>query len=221
MSTRPTGSHRVLLVDDHPLLRQGIARVLGREPNLEVVGEASTVEEALDRARDTLPDLVVLDLGLGEGDGLDAIPRIRRASGDAHILVLSMFDEAVYAERCVRAGASGYIMKEEASEVLIDALRRVVQGEVVVSEAMRRRLVRRAAGQTRGTPLEELTDREIQVFRLVGEGRSTREIAEGLGLSVKTIESHRAKIMRKLGLDSATQLVHRAVGWVQDEEQMP
>lgn len=220
MSTA-TETAGVLLVDDHPLLRQGIARALSREPGLEVVGEAATAEEALEAARRLQPDVVVLDLALGEADGLDAIPRMRRALDGGLVLILSMFDETVYAERCLRAGASGYVMKEEASEVLVDALHRVLDGEVVVSEAMRRRLVRRAAGKDDGSPVEALTDRELQVFRLVGEGRSTREIAEGLGLSVKTIETHRAKIMRKLGLDGAAQLVHRAVSWVQDTEQMP
>lgn len=218
--TSDSETHTVLLVDDHPLLRQGIARALGSEPDLEVVGEGSTLEEGLEAARELEPDLVILDLGLDESDGLDAIPRIRRAAG-GRVLILSMFDEAVYAERCLKAGASGYVMKEEASEVLVDAVRRVLAGEVVVSDAMRRRLVRRVAGRSDGGSVEELTDRELQVFRLVGEGRSTREIAEGLHLSVKTIETHRAKLMRKLGLENANQLVHRAVSWVQREKQMP
>lgn len=218
--TGPADPAHILLVDDHPLLRQGIARVLGREPELEVVGEAATVEEAMDAARSLKPDLIVLDLALGDAEGLDAIPRLRQASGGALILVLSMFDEAIYAERCLRAGATGYVMKEEASEVLVEAVRRVLGGEVVVSGAVQERLVRKAAGVKDGGGVEELTDREIQVFLHIGKGRSTREIAEQLHLSVKTVESHRAKIMRKLKVDSAHQLVHRAVVWLHEASRM-
>lgn len=212
-----TSAHTVLLVDDHPLLRQGITRVLMDEPDLEVVGQAATVEEALDATRELEPDAVVLDLALGDDDGFDAISRLRRADGRPPILVLSMFDELVYAERCLRAGASGYVMKEEASETLVKAIRTVLQGDVAVSPAVRDRLARRLAGTAAEGPVDSLTDRELQVFRMVGEGRSTREVAEALQLSVKTIETHRSKIMRKLELENATQLLHRAVTWMHEK----
>lgn len=221
-ATPPSGPARILLVDDHPLLREGIARAVGRESDMEVVGQAGSAEEALAEARRLQPDLVVLDLALGEADGMDLLPRLRRAAEDALVVILSMFDEAVYAERCLRAGASGYVMKEAASETLVAALRQVLAGEIAVSEDVRARLVRRVAGRSGDSgPVEALTDRELQVFRLLGEGRSTREVAEALHLSVKTIESHRAGIMDKLGLEHANQLVHRAVGWVQREEGRP
>lgn len=208
---------RVLVVDDHPLIREGIARAVDREADMEVVGQAATAHEAVDATRDLQPAVIILDLALGEADGLEVIPRLKRAAEDTLILVLSMFDEAVYAERCLRAGADGYVMKEEASSTLVDAIRRVCQGETVVSEAVQRRLVERVrqSGPV-GDPLESLTDREMQVFRMIGEGRSTREIGEGLHLSVKTVETHRAKIMRKLDLENAHQLMHRAVSWLQE-----
>jgi len=218
----PGRPSRVILVDDHPLLRQGIARVLAQESDLEVVGEAATLEGATELAGEVEPDLVLLDLALGDADALEAIPRLKRLSSGGRVLVLSMFDETVYAERCLRAGASGYVMKEEASTTLVDAIRSVLAGEVAVSDEIRRRLVRRMAGKPRdGAPTEDLTDRELQVFRLVGGGRSTREIAEGLHISHKTVESHRTNIMEKLGLEKANQLVHRATLWVQQEVGMP
>ena len=186
-----------------------------------MVGEAGSAEEALEQARRLKPDLVLLDLALGHSDGLDLIPRIKRASGDARILVLSMFDETLYAARCLKAGAHGYIMKEAASERLVDAVHTVAAGDIHTSQAVKQRLVRRAAGDVEDGSIQDLTDRELQVFRMIGEGRSTREVAESLGLSVKTIETHRAKLMRKLGVDQASQLVHRAVAWVQDEQGMP
>ena len=211
----PERPARILLVDDHPLLRQGIARVLTGEAGLTVVAEASDAEEGLDAARSETPDLVILDLALGETDGLDLIPRIRKAAGDAEVLVFSMYDERLYAERCLRAGASGYVMKEEGAETLLEATRAVLAGEIWVSEATRDRVLRRLAGRESATDaVSQLTDRELEVFRKLGEGASTREVAESMHLSIKTIESHRAKIMRKLDLDHAGQLVQRAVSWV-------
>lgn len=214
-------SRGILVVDDHPLLRQGVIRVLADEPDLEVVGEVATVEEALDQGRSLEPELVILDLGLAGSDGLHAIPRLRRSGGNPCVLVLSVFDEMVYAERCLRAGAGGYLMKEEASHRLVRAIRTVLAGEVWVSRAVRNQLARRLAGTVREGPAQKLTDRELQVFRMLGEGRSTREIAEALSLSVKTIETHRAKVMRKLALENATQLLHRAVSWVQETRRTP
>ena len=211
-SDRPA---RILLVDDHPLLREGIARVLTREPDLDVVAEASDAEAGLAAARTEGPDLVVLDLALGETDGLDLIPRIRKAAGDAEVLVFSMYDERLYAERCLRAGASGYVMKEEGAETLLEATRSVLAGEIWVSQSVRDRVLRRVAGREESTDaVNQLTDRELEVFRKLGEGASTREVAESMHISIKTVETHRAKIMRKLDLDHAAQLVQRAISWV-------
>ena len=208
-------------MDDHALIREGIARAVADEHDLEVVGEAGSVAAAMEAARELRPDLVVLDLALGSADGLDLIGRLRRTSDGARILVLSMFDEAVYAERCLRAGASGYVMKEEASETLIDAVREVLGGGMHVSPDVARRLDRGGGREHLPAGVEGLTDRELQVFRMLGEGRSTREVADGLHLSVKTVETHRAKIMRKLGLHHASELVHRAVSWVREQQGMP
>lgn len=211
----PDRPARILLVDDHPLLREGIARVLSGEADLSVVAEASDAEEGLEAARAAEPDLIVLDLALGDTDGLDLIPRIRKAAGDAEVLILSMYDERLYAERCLRAGASGYVMKEEGAETLLDAARGVLAGEIRVSEKVRDRVLRRVAGREGSSDaVSQLTDRELEVFRKLGEGASTRDVAESLKISIKTVETHRAKIMRKLDLDHAAQLVQRAVAWV-------
>ena len=164
-------------------------------------------------------DLVVLDLALGDREGLEVLKRIKSGKGDCPVLVLSMFDEKVYAERCLRAGASGYVMKEDGAELLLEAIRTILRGEVFVSQVVKERMVRGLArsGGSAGRTVRDLSDRELQVFRLLGEGLSTREVAERLSLSVKTIESHRARIKEKLGIESASQLVHRAVSWVRGE----
>lgn len=213
---RPT---RVFVIDDHGVVREGIRRLLEREDDMEVVGEASSGTEALDALEERETDVVVLDIALGDSDGLDLIPRIARRAGRAPILILSMFDENVFAERALRAGAVGYLMKEEATQRLVEGIRTVSRGDLFVSSALQERLIRRLSGHLNGSQegVEALTDRELQVFRLLGEGLSTRGVADRLTLSVKTIETHRAKIMEKLDLGSATHLIQRATLWVHGE----
>lgn len=220
MNADAESSARILVVDDHAIVRHGLVRLLDAEDDLEVCGEAATRREALEATRRLEPDLAVVDLALEGADGLELIKQLCDESGEIRCLVLSMYDESLYAERSLRAGASGYVMKEEATETLVEAIRSVLAGEIYVSERIMDRILQKLAGRgsrLRESPLEELTDRELQVFRLLGQGRSTREVAELLHLSVKTIESHRAKIMDKLDLANATQLLHRAIEWVHRE----
>ncbi len=214
---------RVVVVDDHEMVLEGVSRLIDNEPGLAVVARCTTSREAVEHIASDSPDLVVLDLALGDDGGLELIRRIHRIDEDLPILIMSMFDEDVFAERALRAGAIGYVMKDEAADVLIEAIREGLRGEVHLSSKLRARAVRRVAGRgdADGVELRDLTDREIEVFRLIGEGLSTREIAERLGLSTKTIETHRAKIMRKLDLQNSFQLVHRAILWRQEVSGTP
>jgi len=221
---RATGAgndaERIVIVDDHAIVRHGLSRLIAGETDLVVSGEAETTEEALDLLERGDADLVVVDLALGGSDGLDLIRRIAGQYPEVRILVLSIYDESVYAERCLRAGASGYVMKEAAPRTVLQAIRTVLRGEIYVSEQMMERVLHRISGRRRdahASPLEALTDRELQVLRLLGEGRTTREVADTLHRSVKTVETHRANIMKKLDLENATQLLHRAIVWVERE----
>ena len=216
-----SGSARVLIVDDHPIVRQGLAQVLEQESDLVVCGEADTAEEALDAIAAKKPDVVIVDLLLKDGNGLDLIKTLRSIRPDLPILVLSMHDESLYAERALRAGAQGYIMKEQAADEMLTAVRKVLAGDVYLSQAMVSRILRRLArgrGEEQESPLQRLTDRELEVFRLIGEGLGTRRIAARLGVSVKTIESYRANIKEKLQLASGSELVRHAVQWVEGGE---
>jgi DNA-binding NarL/FixJ family response regulator len=207
---------RVLLVDDHPLVRRGLADVIGREPDLEVCGEASDVTdamEAVDRAR---PDLVVVDLSLKSGHGIDLIGQIRARSDRIKVLVSSMHDEMLFAERVLRAGALGYVTKQESPDTLLAAIRQVLRNEVYLSPRMTSRLLHRAAsgGPGPSDPLEALSNREIEVFERIGQGLTTQQIARHLELSPKTVETHREKIKQKLNLKNSAELSRRAVQWV-------
>ncbi len=217
-SVADSAAIRILLVDDHAIVRKGLRGLVEAEDDLTVCAEATSPTGALEMAEEHEPDLAVVDIALEGADGLDLISRLFDRFPDLRTLVLSMYDESVYAERALRAGASGYVMKDEATETLIEAIRTVLAGDVWVSDRIMERILRRMTGRrdvAGGSPLEALTDREIQVFRMIGEGRSTREVADLLHLSVKTIETHRANIMDKLDLDGASQLMHRAIEWVQ------
>jgi DNA-binding NarL/FixJ family response regulator len=209
---------RILIVDDHPMMRQGLAQLISSEPDLEVCCEADTAGQALDRVTANPPDLVLADISLPDKNGLELIKDIHVLRPETLILVVSMHDEALYAERVLRAGARGYIMKQEGGKKLMDAIRQVLSGQVYVSAKMSARILEIFSGrrtEAGGSPVERLTDREFEVFQLVGEGRGTREIAEHLHLSVKTVEVHRANIKEKLNLKTATDLVHYAVRWVE------
>ena len=205
---------RVLLVDDHPIVRQGLAQLIGQQAGLEVCAEAADPQEAMAAIKAHSPSLVVLDLSLNGADGMELIRDIRQQREDLPVLVLSMHDESVYAQRAIRAGARGYIMKQEPPEVLLEAVRRVLDGEIYLSEKLGQSLLTRLVGATAPAAeqeLDQLSDRELQVVRLIGQGLRTRDIAEQLYLSVKTVEAHREHIKQKLGLGSGAELLRYAV----------
>ena len=216
----PTAAPRkILIVDDHPIMRLGLSRLIDAEPDLTVAGEAGTAREALAHLEASPPDLVLVDMTLPDRSGLELIKDIRAAFEGIPCLAISMHDEELYAERVLRAGGRGYVMKEEAPGKLIQAVRRVMDGGVFLSGKMEARIVEIfAGGETSGSPVDRLSDRELEVFRLLGEGMGTREVAGKLGISVRTIDAHRAHIKEKLGLRDATELVHQAVRWVETGE---
>lgn len=205
----------VLIVDDHPLVREGLRARIAGHPDLTVCGEASNPDEALALLDSARPALMVVDLLLRDGHGLDLIKRVRRQGKHVKILVLSALEESLYAERALHAGAQGYISKQQAQERIIDAIRTVLRGERYLSAEMTRRLVDRAIDRPqKARRFESLSDRELAIFRRIGEGRSTRAIAAELHLSIHTIESHRANIRAKLHLRDGAELVQQAVKWV-------
>ncbi len=206
-----TEVRRVMIVDDHPVVRQGIKLMVNAEPDLAVCGEAQTEQEARRMIRELKPDALVVDLSLEEGDGFNVVRDVRAHFPDIRILVLSMHDEAIYAERLLALGASGYIMKQAATEQLITALRTVLRGERFISDALQRNLARRK--EEDGEQKSRLSARELQVISLIGHGLGTREIADNLSLSVKTVETHRLAIKRKLALETNSQLVQYAIKW--------
>ncbi|MCB1077923.1 MAG: response regulator transcription factor [Verrucomicrobiae bacterium] len=216
MSDKIPHPKRILIVDDHPIMRFGLARLIDEEPDLSVPWEAGTAREALTLLEQDRPDLVLIDMALPDRNGLELIKDIRAAFEGVQCLAISMHDEELYAERVLRAGGRGYVMKEEAPGKLIQAIRRVLDGGVFLSGKMEARIVELfAGGEKSGSPVERLSDRELEVFRLLGEGHGTREIAGKLGISIRTIDAHRAHIKEKLGLRDATELVHQAVRWVE------
>lgn len=205
---------RVLIVDDHPIVRHGLARMIEASPDLAVCGEVETVVDAKHAIRALEPDVVIVDLTLGQGDGLELVRDVRAQRPGLPMLVLSMHEESIYAERMLAAGARGYIMKEAASDQLLIALRRVLAGKVYLSEALTARLRARGAastGETTEDPLRRLSNREMQVLGKLGRGLSSRAIATDLTLSVKTVESHRQSIKRKLNLTNNAQLLQYAL----------
>ncbi len=210
----------IVLVDDHPLMRKGLALTLDSDPAYEVIDQLDRGEELIQRLDDLNPDLIIVDISLPGMGGLELVKHIISQKEDQKILVVSRHDESLYAERVIRAGAKGYVMKLEASEVLLKAVRKVFNGGIYVSEEVSERLL---LGMARGqkevmeSPIEKLSDRELEVFELTGKGNSTRDIAEKLHLSVKTVESYRARIKTKLNLENATELMVHAVKWVENE----
>ncbi|HEV7924703.1 MAG TPA: response regulator transcription factor [Verrucomicrobiae bacterium] len=211
---------RVLIVDDHPLLRKGVGQLIDQEKDLLVVGEAEDAHQAITAVENTKPDVALVDITLGGTSGIELLKNIKARFPKLKMLVLSMHDESVYAHRALRAGASGYIMKQEGPEKVLIALRKVLRGEVYLSEHLGNRMLHTLVNghaPLPSSPVEELSDRELEVFSLIGQGHGTRPIAEKLHLSIKTIESHRAHIKEKLNLQNATELVHHAIQWVQSE----
>jgi DNA-binding NarL/FixJ family response regulator len=206
--------NRVLVVDDHPIVRQGMALLINREPHLEVCGESAEAGAAMEAVERLRPDIVIVDLSLNGPDGMDLIKAIRGRS-TVPVLVLSMHDELTYADRALRAGANGYIMKQEATTRVLTAVRKILSGDVYLSDRASNRVVKQfVRGSARDkSPIAELSDRELEVFRLIGQGHATRQIAEELHLSVKTVESYQAHIKEKLSLRSARELVQHAILW--------
>ena len=207
-----------MIVDDHPIVRRGLAELLAREPDIEVCGEASGVSEAFGEVERTNPDLVVIDMTLKEGHGIDLIEKIRAKNERVRMLVSSMHDEMLFAERVLRAGAMGYVTKQEPPETLLAAIHQVLRGEVYLSPRMTSRLLRQVAGGAlpQEDPIHTLSNRELQVFEMIGQGVTTIQIARRLELSPKTIETHREKIKQKLNLKNGSELNRRAVQWVLD-----
>src|ERR1700736_205307 len=212
---------RVLIVDDHPIVRQGLRRVMENEDDLIVCGEAETARDARTAIKELTPDVVIADISLKQGDGIELVRDVRAHHPQLPILVLSMHDEAIYAERMLSAGANGYIMKQAASEQFLVSLRRVLDGGIYVSEAIGNNMIQKfAAGGSyiSANPIDRLSNRELQILHMIGKGMSTRETAETLNLSIKTVESHRQRIKRKLNLNTGTQLVQYAVNWFTGRE---
>ena len=217
---KPTA--RIMIVDDHPAVREALAIRIGRESDLEVCGEAADLVDALQLADATDPDVAVIDVALKTSSGLELIKRLRTRHERLRMIVWSMYGEDLYAERALGAGASGYITKEQATDKIIEAIRQVLEGKIYLSPAMSERLLRRyvgpAARDPRDSPIDTLSDRELEVFRLIGQGIKTAEIAARLHLSIKTVETYRDRIRAKLELDDGAKLVLRAMEWVQSNE---
>ncbi len=219
--TGPSGSrlrHNILLVDDHPIVRQGLAQLVREEPDLWPCGEAETPGEARRLMEKVFPDLVVVDISLGETSGLSLIADISARYPEIPILVLSMHDEALYAERCLRLGAKGYIMKKEPPRQVIKAIRKVLSGDIYVSDNLGKSMIKKLASrkqkQPGGSPVRHLSNRELEIFNMIGNGLTTRQIAEALNLSPKTVEAHFDRIKKKLGFKDSREVVVRAAQWL-------
>ena len=213
--------HRILIVDDHPVFCLGMSQLINREKDLEVCGSEESAAKALKAIDRLKPDLVIADIALKDSDGIDLVKEIKRRYPQIPVLVLSMYDESLYAERALLAGARGYVMKQEAMVQVVEALRKVLKGETYASESVREKAFQRLVAQhdpLQKSPIDLLTDRELEVFRLIGDGFSTREIAERLHLSIKTIGTYRENIKTKLGLQHYSQLIKMAVFWSQQSQ---
>ena len=205
---------KILIVDDHPLIREGLRARIASQPDIKVCGEASSVDEGIALMRKSAPELIILDLALKRSHGLELIKRVRAEGCRNKILVVSAYPESLFAERALRAGADGYINKQALQSHMVEAIHTVLRGERYLSSAMSQRLMAQAIeGKTERSGIDALSDRELQIFELIGQGHSTSEIAKLLHLSVHTIETHREKIRTKLGLRNGTELMLRAVQW--------
>lgn len=206
----------ILVVDDHPLVRSGLRLLIDGEQDLCVCAEAGSIAEALIELENSKPDLAIVDVSLPDGSGLDLIKRMHAHHPDLPVLVSSMHNDDLFSERVLRTGAKGYINKQEAAEKVIDAIRQVLQGKIYLSQDMTDRLLHNIADNSpivRDSPIAHLSNREVEVFQLIGQGLGTSKIAEKLHLSIKTIETHRANIKKKLGLNSANELIRTAMQW--------
>jgi len=212
---------RILIVDDHPLVRAGFTQLISDEPGLEVCGEAADEAEALQQVTATAPELVIVDLSLAGGSGINLIEHIKAHHPDVRMLVVSMHDESLFAERVLAAGALGYLNKQEAPGNIIKAIRRVLDGRVYLSDELTERLLDGLAGTAKSSTkssIQRLSNRELEVFELIGRGMTTGKIADHLKLSIKTIETHRENIKKKLQLASGQELTRRAMHWLMEQE---
>ena len=211
---------KILIVDDHPMVRDGLAMRIRTQRDLVVCGEAATEDEALVKVKETTPDLMIVDISLKVGNGIDVVKRVKSDYPSVKMLVVTGFQESLYAERALRAGAMGYLNKQESNEKLLEAIRTVLAGNCFASPEIMQRLVNQALGnvQDKKTPMECLTNRELEIFRMIGEGLASGVIAERLFLSTHTIDTHREKIKRKLNIKTAGELTRAAVQWVLENE---
>ena len=212
---------RVFVVDDHPIVRQGLALMINSESDLSVCGEAEEAQSALQEIVESKPDILIVDISLEGPDGLELVKHVRALFPELPILILSMHDETTYAERALRARANGYIMKQEATEKVLIAIRRILSGGIYLSDRMANKVLHQFAGGAAGSGqsrISELSDRELEVFRLIGDGHGTRQIAEELHLSVKTVETYQAHIKEKLLLRTGRELVQQAIFWKMSQE---
>lgn len=215
MNIRKKNKKSIMIVDDHPVVRRGIAQLINSETDLSVCCEAQGGREALKKLEKMQPDLMIVDLSLKDINGVEMIKEIKRRHASIPVLVLTMHEEAFYAERAIRAGAMGYVMKHEGTEILITAIRYILSGKLFVSTELASKLISKSGSQAASGEniIECLSDRELQVFELIGKGLKTRKIAETLCLSIKTIETYRGNIKSKLGLSSANELMKQAILW--------
>jgi len=217
----PTQPVRLFIIDDYPIVRQGLTQLVAQEPGFMICGQSAEGEQALKSIHQVKPDLVILDIALRGVNGLELIRQIKSAHPQVRILVLSMLDESLYAERALRAGASGYVMKEEATDKLLLALRQVLDSQIYVSKAMFDKILRKSSSPPpalQSSPIERLSDRELQVFRLIGQGRGTNQIAKDLSLSTKTIDTYREHIKQKLDLADAGAVREYAIRWARSDK---
>lgn len=226
-AAQPTGpaaverKKKILIVDDHPITRQGMRMLIDLQDDMVVCGEADNAPQAMDLAAKLKPDVAVVDITLRTANGIELTKNLRAHSPELLILIVSMHDEELFAERALRAGAKGYLMKHEASDKVTTALRRILGGDIYVSERVQARMLSRMVNQRTGemvSPVESLSDREMEVFQLLGNGYATRQIAERLNLSVKTIDSYREHLKLKLGLESGADLIRYAIQWVKAQD---
>jgi len=204
---------RIMIVDDHPMMRDGLALRISSQADMQVCGEAASEDEAFELAKQVCPDLIIIDIALKSGNGIELVKRVKSMNPAVKMLVVSTFQESLYAERAMRAGALGYLNKQESNEKVIEAIRTVIKGERYASDELTQRLVAQALGKRSETqdPIELLTDRELEIFRLIGAGMTTGAIAEQLLLSTHTIDTHRENIKRKLGAKSGAELSRQAI----------
>ncbi len=218
--TPPAEKSRVFIVDDHAMFREGLCQLIEHDPGLAVCGDAPDATAAVEGIRRSKPDVVIVDITLAGSSGLDLIKNLRNDNEDLPMLVVSMHEEALYAERALRAGAMGYVMKNEPAKTVIAAIHRVLRGEIYLSRKMSSSVIAKFMhGETEKPmwPLDILSDRELEVFRMLGQGKGTRQIAQDLGLTIPTIQSFRNRIKEKLHLKTAPELVLHAINWVQSE----